>query len=238
MMDGYSIIIPTYDNVEFIEECLQSIKTAFARYKYEILLGIDDCERTMSRIDMLRKYTTRIYKSKENVGPYVIKNSLSQIAEGSHLVFFDSDDIMDKSFGQLLASQVSNKYIRFPYKNFRPADGIRWKSGIKLYDCALEYAEGVFSIDKQLFYELGGFKPWRCAADTEFLQRTNGLEIGFNIMKNIAFYRRIHDKNLTISPKTGLKSDLRKEYTEQINMMIEAKDFKCKDLSTIEMVMQ
>ena len=45
-----SVIIPTFKNVEFFEELIQSIEKTNFRGEIEILIGIDGCEETLNFI--------------------------------------------------------------------------------------------------------------------------------------------------------------------------------------------
>jgi glycosyltransferase involved in cell wall biosynthesis len=91
-----SIIIPTFNNVAFIDQTLQSILNEPQSKHYEILVGIDECYQTFQMLKQkIHTYPSNVtfYFFKTNVGPYLIKNSLVQIAKTEKILFFDSDDI-------------------------------------------------------------------------------------------------------------------------------------------------
>ena len=67
-----------------------------------------------------------------------------------------------------------------------------------------------------VFDYFGGFMPWRCAADTEFIKRV-GKFIKFKKLKKILFRRRIHDSNLTVQKKSRIKSVFREWHINYIN---------------------
>jgi hypothetical protein len=78
-----------------------------------------------------------------------------------------------------------------------------------------EYAHGAIYFSKRVIYLAGGYRPWRCAADTELLQRVAKRVKTYRIEKPL-FYRRIHENSLTSCKDTGRTSELRKEYMELI----------------------
>jgi len=68
---------------------------------------------------------------------------------------------------------------------------------------------------KNLITELGGYKPWRCAADTELMKRGKELITEKQINKSL-FYRRMHNNSLTKSKEFGAKSEVRDKYRKKI----------------------
>lgn len=227
----YSIIIPTYDNTEFIVECLKSVITSFSDIDYELLVGIDDCYATMKMIPYLKSMdNSKIYRSTSNVGPYVLKNSLVDQSVGDHLIFFDSDDVMHKDFGKAYDRLAkSEDFIRFKFYNFK-------KTIKHHFPADKNPAEGVFGMSRKCFDILECFKPWRCAADSEFSARAEGRGITYKVLDIIAFYRRLHNNNLTVKSDTGIHSDLRLSYSEMINDMKCSRDFSNPESVKVELV--
>ena len=211
-MMKYSIIIPTYNNRRYLVECLDSIVTSFNGLDFEILLGIDNCDDTLKLMAYFRSINKlSVFYAGSNVGPYVIKNNLTRLANGSNFIFFDSDDIMLPNLGQLYESNYSD-YIRFKFTNFRDKGGkmIMLPSG-------LSFAEGVFGISRDYFQKLQCFHSWRCAADSELYIRASENGMSYKILPEEVFHRRLHDSNLTVSNDTNCHSSLRQSYIEIIN---------------------
>lgn len=228
----YSIIIPAFGNASYLMECLQSVEVSFKELDYEILLGIDNCPNTLKAVDKLKRFANiRIFNAKENVGPYVIKNSLCQIANGDHFVFFDSDDIMLGELGDLYSkSSVEHDYIRFKFDNFKIVNNEK-----VIRPSNLSFAEGCFGISKDLFKRLSCFESWRCAADSEFYIRARELGFNYVILEGTMFHRRLHDNNLTVSALTNHTSELRRSYTAKLIKMQEDKIFVNPPLVTVEL---
>ena len=206
----FSIIIPTYNTPKFLNECLTSVCQSIKNINCEILVGIDSCEKTKSFIEN-NDFDSRIrfFYFEKNIGPYIIKNTLSQTSNSDILLFFDSDDIMkEEMISDILSQQIKNDFIKPMYLNFNDE-----KENIDYsVNKSKTYGEGVFSIKKSLFLEMNGFEGWRCAADSDFMGRLYKNNKKFNYTDSVLFYRRIHPNNLTSNPETNFKSKLRAHY--------------------------
>jgi hypothetical protein len=209
-----SVIIPTYKNVKYLNELFESISKNNDFEKYEILVGVDSCEETLNYI----KSNTfpenfKFYSFKENIGPYIIKNTLTTITNNDKLLFFDSDDIMFDFMLSYVDNNLDNfdcvkpKYIDFEVKNnekiFRPRKN--------------SYGEGVFGIKKENFLMLNGFEGWRVAADSDFMGRFYKTKGKVLMTSDVLFYRRRHSNSLTAHNHTGFGSELRNEYVKLSN---------------------
>lgn len=206
-----SIIIPTFNNVGYIDECLMSIIESSKDYDFEILVGIDNCEETL---DYVKKYqdnyiNTKFYLFDDSVGPYVIKNTLTQISKSNNILFFDSDDIMlPECVPNVMEHSEKYGSVRFKFSDF--------KGNNKIKTLSKNFAEGVFFIKKSYFNFLNGFEPWKCASDSEFHFRVIKNNIKTKYLKDSLFWRRIHDISLTKNSNTGMKSNIRLIYHKMI----------------------
>ena len=92
---GLSVIIPTYRNVEFLPELIDSIVRSNFNQEYEVLIGIDSCYDTLNYIyetQFPSNFNFFFFENKK--GPYIIKNTLTELSKFDKILFFDSDDIM------------------------------------------------------------------------------------------------------------------------------------------------
>lgn len=206
-----TLIIPTFNNTEYIDECILSIiNNKSNNINIEILIGIDNCEKTKKHVLNNELYkNVNIYYFNVNVGPYIVKNTLIRNAKNENIIFFDSDDYFLKdTIKDIIDLFDTNDYILFKYNDVRNGNIKTTKA---------EYGEGVFGIKKTLFINNNGFYPWRCAADSEFKQRI--LSSGVQPYKHdeIVFNRRVHNNSLTKSKETGYNSDIRQSYVKKIN---------------------
>lgn len=201
-----SIVIPTFDNVEFIDECILSILKSSKNINVEILIGIDGCQKTLNYV---KKQTypnfVNFYYFEKNVGPYIIKNSLSKITKSNHILFFDSDDIMLPD----MIPNIINDLNKFDC--IKPMF-INQKNNKLINDGSKNWGEGVFAIKKEIFLIFNGFEPWRCAADSEFMNRLYRNRIKVKMTNDVLFHRRLHDNNLTVKQDTNYHSKLRGKY--------------------------
>ena len=206
---GLSVVIPTYRNVEFLPELIDSIVRSNFNQEYEVLIGIDSCYDTLNYIyetQFPSNFNFFFFENKK--GPYIIKNTLTELSKFDKILFFDSDDIMMPSLMSEVYSYLDNygmikpKYINFTDKNnsreFKKEES--------------QFGEGVFGIRKSLFLEINGFEGWEVAADSDFMGRYYKTNNSVLHTQSILFHRRLHENSLTIHPDTGLSSRIRGQY--------------------------
>ena len=209
-----SIIIPTWGAENYIEECLDSIQsqTTLKTIEYEIILGVDHCEKSLNKINEIRgKYgdNLRVIWTESNKGLFITLNTLLTVVNYDFILKFDADDIMKPELLETIwPYRCDYDLIRFGYHFYYSKDN-KSKPSPKC-------ANGVYLMKKTILKEFGGYEPWLCSADTEFLMRynsTNRKELLLNNKK--LFYYRQHNQSLCNSTKTGLSSKIRKEYQKK-----------------------
>lgn len=215
--DRLSIVIPTYKNVYFLIPCIDSIiKSCGTDYEFEILLGIDCCYDTLNFVSQNSFFLDkriRIFFSSKNVGPYVIKNSLVNVAKYENILFFDSDDIMMENMIETLFMSFREQVVRFKFYNFDNGKDHKDINNLKM---SKRVGHGVFLIKRKKFIEMKGFYGWRCGADSEFLERYDGKNNKSILLNSPLFYRRYHETNLTKDNSTGINSETRNMYIKII----------------------
>ncbi len=215
-----SVIIPSYNTVTFIDECLESIKS---NIPYEILIGVDGCRDTYNFVIPYESDIIKIFYFTDNVGPFVIKNTLSEAAKYSNLLFFDSDDIMNEgTISQFFDTIQKSDFVKLNYVNFN-----RDKKNIKQGHI---FNDAVIGIKKDVFEKLNGFYPWKCGADTEFTKRLEHLGYKSGILEGISYYRRLHGENLTMRDETKHGSAIRNKYVDIIQRNEKLKYFPSPDI--------
>lgn len=211
-MIDISIIISTYQNVEFLKECFDSIIKSKKKYNVEVIVGIDACLETFFFIEKnnFPSYFRFVF-FEENQGPYVVFNTLVLECNSENLLFFASDDIMcENMIGDLLEESKTHNVVKPSYINF--IDGELINENSKKIQ-----SEGVFLIKKELFLSINGFEPWLCAADSDLSIRLLKSGQNFKFTNKLSFFRRIHPKGLTSNSDTGGFSPIRKQYVDMIN---------------------
>ena len=209
---GISIIITAYKTEKYIKSTLDSIseQTWFKNHNnWEILVGVDGCNETLKYVHSIMKNykNLRVFMMEENRGTYITTNTIMSIAKYDFLLRFDADDVMFSYLVEFLINE-SEFYdydrILFKAKNFgKDSETILW-------------AEGQIFMKHWVFDYFGGFMPWRCSADSEFIIRVDQF-INVKKIDIILFKRRIHDSNLTVQKKTKYKSKFRNLHFRYIN---------------------
>lgn len=194
-----SVIIPAYKATKYIDKCLASIKGA------EVIIGIDSCQETL---DHLKDCGARLFYFTENVGPYIIKNTLVDEASNEHILFFDSDDLLVEGVIDRIDELLHHTdYVKLNYIDFynKPTT-----NGNMMNDA-------VIAIKRSVFNSINGFYPWKCAADTELSHRLQYNKIKHKLLDGLAYHRRLHGENLTMRKDTGHKSPIRESYIAYIS---------------------
>jgi glycosyltransferase involved in cell wall biosynthesis len=209
LTQGITVIIAAYRAEEFIEECLDSIlKQQWDFRMIEVLVGVDGCEATLNKIMEIKdKYNDIRLKCiwfKENMGCYITSNTLISMAKFNNILTFGADDIMLPHMIKTIMS-YSDRYnmIKFKMLNFQHTN----PNINHVYRIA---AEGCRFFDKRVFMLVGGYVPWRHTGDSEYIARTKPVTCECYI-EEVLFHRRLHEKALTITPKTCIGSEERNE---------------------------
>ena len=212
-MKGISIIVTAYHTKQYIKDALDSISNQEyfkTHHDYEILVGIDgDLELAQYMSTIKDEYhNLHVLVSHKNVGTYVMTNSLMSMASYDTLLRFDSDDVMMPNMVSVVMEFIS----KFDY--IRPSH-IDYDDTMTTPTGKIKKTWGPIAINRCVFEETGGYRPWVCGADTDFLNRIKTKYRGA-FTKSALFKRRIHSASLTQNPNTGLHSAIRAEYKKFI----------------------
>jgi glycosyltransferase involved in cell wall biosynthesis len=213
-----SIVIPTYKNTKFLEECIDSIIISAKRCdSFEILLGIDNCNETLVFLNshkIFKNSCIKIFYFSKNVGPYIIRNTLLKKAKYKNILFFDSDDVMmPDSIKKINEALLQNDIVKYKFYNFDHGKNF---SGDKNLSKSSIYSHGCFGIKKQLLIDMNGFRPWTCAADAEFSERCAAQSIPVHKIEDPLFYRRYHENNLSKQLRPNSISSTKDKYSNMI----------------------
>lgn len=221
-----SILITAYKAERWLEDCLQSVRAQSlpAGVKAEILLGIDGCEASFSAARRLMAADMKIVYFAANSGPYVSFNRLLHFASGDWICRFDADDVMGQGFlwEQLerlgRGANMTATWSVFADEHLRPTsivlahDHYRPANGEHRYG-----AEGCFVAERSVWDRVGGFRPWRCGADTDFRDRVVASGLNICVVEKFLYHRRVHRNSLTAHPSTNFKSQIRQRYIELLD---------------------
>lgn len=208
---GVSVCISAWKTAEYIEECLDSVaaQTWFKDHdNWEILLGIDGCEETLSKVkEIMHKYKNlKVMMMDKNVGTYVTCNTIMKEAKYEWLMRFDSDDVMLPNMVETIMKEKGEaEFINC--NSYSNIDNIE-----KISNCS----DGQITIKHNIFVTFGGFQNWRCAADTELKTRLSAQIKQKIIQTPLFFYRKNNSNSLTKVKTTNFGSSYRNEKREYI----------------------
>lgn len=154
-MDKVTIVIPMYNSEKYIERCLESIKVQTYR-QLEILL-IDDHsqDQTVARCKSVIKDDERflLESNIENKGVSYCRNLGIRKATGKYIIFFDSDDYVEKTMIEYLVEMIQKYQADLSIcEFFMQKDGLDIRKEPKQISCQCvsseEMLRDIFSKDQ------------------------------------------------------------------------------------------
>lgn len=231
-MKRISVIISAYKAKDLIADTINSIITQKlpANYALELIVGVDGCQQTWEIVSQIRHPAVKCVKMAYNYGPYITFNTLMKFASGDLIARFDADDLMLPgylfvqiyildSFDNIGITRTWSIYtdlnnnpvsVKLPSGAYIPIDGKHRAA-----------SNGQITMKRKVWDGLGGYKPWRCSADTDFIERAIVSDIVIYEVKDFLYIRRIHDQSLTRSKETGHGTYIRKIYRAAMKQDIE-----------------
>lgn len=201
-----AVLITAYQSTDYILDSIESILNQQLPdgWNLKLYIGVDNCIDTSN---LLFSKKIDYYYSKENVGTYVLSNSLIQQAKKDNsdvYVRFDSDDVADKNF--LLYGIPYAQECHF----FRPYL-IKCDNNLVPLTNEIIRATGSSFFDNYALDCLGGYQNYRVACDTDFFKRAEMAGFVNKDVNNkpVYFYRQ-HKSSLMNNVNTSKKSSLRK----------------------------
>ena len=209
-MKKCAIIIAAYDAAEFINTCVNSImnQKPVDGWTIEIRVGTDGCYRTA------QKMRIPFYASERNVGAYVIRNSLIYASPADCYSYFDADDAMMPDYLFRSLSVISAGADAVIAAKLQSDSKLRPIISSKL--CL--QAGGAITFTKKALDMVGGFRSFRCAADTDFMYRLEMAGIKIQKITDPLYYRRCHPRQLTRKSDTAFGSLYRRKSWAQMTI--------------------
>jgi glycosyltransferase involved in cell wall biosynthesis len=223
-----SVIIAAFRASAFINDAINSVlcQQLPAGYQLQFILGIDGCDATRQAVSSIEDQRIQVFNMDRNYGTYITFNTMVRFATGELIVRFDADDLMLEGY---LRKQIevfehqSDVFLTWTKNRYIDLEGRDIPEIPDKETCNLEYWElrspsnGQLMMRKELWSVLGGFKPWPCNSDTDFLIRMRFLGYKEHGILEVLYLRRIHSHSLTQAETTGYKSELRKGIKEIMN---------------------
>lgn len=134
MQDLVSIIMPSYNCGEFVEETIRSVQMQ-TYLNWEIIF-VDDCstDDTIQKVfDMMNAdKRIHIFQNVANMGTAVSRNNALRVAKGKWIAFLDSDDIWDpKKLEKQISFMKENNYT-FSYTGYQEIDSKGKLTGVEV----------------------------------------------------------------------------------------------------------
>ena len=176
-----SIIIPAYNEEDFLPRLLKSIKNQEFK-DYEVIVADNNSKDRTT--DIAREYGARLVKGGL---PAVARNRGAEVSKGEYLLFLDADTVLPEGFLEKLYNKFEEDYIDICIPSSQPIDSgkLIYKT---LYDFAnaylklMEYIKpqgggACIFVTKRMHRRIGGFKETLITAeDHDYINRAS--EIG------------------------------------------------------------
>lgn len=116
-MIDVSIILPSYNSINYIEKAIKSvIDQTFKNWE---LIIIDDCSKDGTKLLLKKKYSKikkiKIIFNKKNLGPGLSRNKGLKFSKGKYVAFLDSDDVWKKNKIKIQLHTMKKKKYFFSF---------------------------------------------------------------------------------------------------------------------------
>ena len=133
MNELVSIIMPSYNTVNYIEASIESVR--HQTYENWELIIVDDCS-TDNTDDIVKPLLSdariRYLKNEKNSGAAISRNRALREAKGKWIAFLDSDDLwLPEKLEKQVAFMEQNGY-HFSYTNYEEIDMAGEKTGVRV----------------------------------------------------------------------------------------------------------
>lgn len=217
-MKTVTVIIPAYMSHKFLDDCLKSIikQKLPEDWSSRIFVGIDGCESTLDYVRSNHYADVNYFYSHKNVGAYVIRNSLINQAYyiSDAFALFDADDQMLSGYLQKTLNRIENG-SQFVITAKYQCDAImnrmrsRYQNG------------GAMTFTKNVVNVIGHFRGYRCAGDSDYMDRAKIAGFTIDIIRDPLYLRRLHQNALTRRSETCYGSAYRKSAWAEMTAMRE-----------------
>ena len=108
--DLISVIVPVYNVIKYLDECVDSILHQTIQNIQIILVDDGSTDGSGERCEELKKQDSRIeVLHKANGGLSDARNAGIALATGGYITFVDSDDVIDKTYCEMLYESIKNR---------------------------------------------------------------------------------------------------------------------------------
>jgi glycosyltransferase involved in cell wall biosynthesis len=215
-----AICIAAYDCAEFIPDLIDGLRKQLfcPGWQYEWRIGVDNCPNTAA---ILKTMKIPFYYSDTNVGHAIIRNSLIYLKPADAYAYFDADDYM-------LPRYLRDNCQAIEKYDFVMAKKINCDHYLKNHRPPCIENGGAMTFSHYVLQTIGGFKPYRCAIDTDLMDRWKNTGGQIHVINRPLYLRRMHNKALTRKSDTGMGSPYRKRVWSEMCEQRKAGEYKIK----------
>lgn len=140
-----SIIIPTYNVEEYIEECLKSILPQLTDECQLIIIDDHSTDNTVPKIIEMINYNFedenkyKFYINIKNEGVSASRNKGLNIADGEYIAFLDSDDMVKPNYIKNILESIKSKkdYYKVSWERFNIEPNTFFAKHLPDWNCAV-----------------------------------------------------------------------------------------------------
>ncbi|MBK0399761.1 glycosyltransferase [Limibaculum sp. M0105] len=209
----FSVIIPSFNRLSFLQECIASVR-AQTFQDFELIV-VDDGS-TDGTSDYLASEVPGVHPVRQaNAGPGAARNKGASVACGRYLAFLDSDDLWTpwalETYARALARCDACSVIFGNFADFENVEQLAWGEraafAIDHRACFLDACQegyfagaGMMVVERAVFEDITGFREKRMNAEDHDLALRLGDARGFvQVLSPITVFHRIHGSNETAS---------------------------------------
>jgi glycosyltransferase involved in cell wall biosynthesis len=216
-----SVLVPARGAEPYIGECLASIlgQALPEGLRLEVLVGIDACERTrgavvrfLATISAGQAERVRVLFYPDPLGAYVMQNSLVLASRGEWVHIVGADDALGPDALAPLCRFAAECAACTPAFILRPMGFLCDEHLARLPGKPALPIKGAIFFSKGILAKLGGFAPWSCAGDADFLRRADRKNLPTYVCPLVSYLYRQHNVQLSRMAGTHMKSEIRTRY--------------------------
>ena len=197
-----SVILPSYNHQQYIEETLQSI-WAQSYPDIEIVV-VDDCSTDLTysilqKLQCKSPFPMKVYQNKQNLGPAKSINKALHLCSGDFFTPFASDDLfMPHRYEKQIQMFQENQSLRIVYGNGYAFDGTDILFKLHEKDVVRLFSKEPAEVLTYLYTHVSRFTLQTALIKRDFVVSIGGWdEGGFadDWVLNIKMFQRFHDKS-------------------------------------------
>ncbi len=175
-----SIIIPTLNEAEALEQTLEGLKGEPA----EII--VVDGGSNDSTVQVARQYTPHVLTSRKGRG--LQQNAGARQSHGSILVFLHADTQLPADYQRLIHQALAHPGVVFGafhlsiYPSTLALDLLALMANLRSQLFRLPYGDQAIFVQRAAYFQAGGFKDWPIMEDVDLVRRLNSTG-GFKLAR-------------------------------------------------------